>query len=122
MEGAHTNLTAEGLTLWIKDPAVRARYVDAFRRSDFEALLNYYKRNYPREPYTEDSSPVVKVKCPVLVIHGLKDTALGAAALNNNWNYVEKDFTLITVPEAGHFVQEDAPDAVTRGIRSWLSR
>ena len=21
-------------------------------------MLNYYKRNYPREPYVEDSSPV----------------------------------------------------------------
>ncbi len=44
-EGAHTNLTAEGLTFWIKEPAIRARYVEAFRRSDFEAMLNYYKRN-----------------------------------------------------------------------------
>ena len=24
-EGAHTNLTAEGLTFWIKEPAVRTR-------------------------------------------------------------------------------------------------
>ena len=122
LEGAHTNLTAEGLTFWIKDPAVKARYVDAFGRSDFEAMLNYYKRNYPREPYTEDTSPVVKVRCPVLMIHGLKDTALGQGALNRNWQYVEKDFTLVTIPEAGHFVQEDAPDMVTRSIRAWLGR
>ena len=121
-DGAHTNLTAAGLTFWIKEPAVRARYVDAFRRSDFEAMLNYYKRNYPREPYTEDTSPLVKIKCPVLVIHGLQDTALGQAALNGNWQFVEKDFTLVTVPEAGHFVQEDAPEMVTRSIRSWLTR
>jgi pimeloyl-ACP methyl ester carboxylesterase len=64
----------------------------------------------------------VKVKCPVLMIHGLKDTALGQAALNGNWQYVEQDFTLVTVPEAGHWVQQDAPDLVTRSIRSWLSR
>ena len=121
-EGAHTNLTAEGLTFWIKDSAVRARYVEAFRRSDFEAMLNYYKRNYPREPYTEDTSPLVKVKCPVLMIHGLKDTALGQAALNSNWQYVEQDFTLVTVPGAGHFVQQDASELVTRSIRAWLTR
>lgn len=121
-EGAHTNLTAEGLTFWVKDPAARARYVDAFRRSDFEALLNYYKRNYPREPYTEDTSPVVKVKCPVLMIHGLKDKALGHAALNGNWQYVENDLTLVTVPEADHWVQQDAADLVTRTMVSWLNR
>lgn len=121
-EGAHTNLTAEGLTFWIQEPAVRARYVEAFRRSDFEAMLNYYKRNFPREPYTEDTSPVVKVKCPVLMIHGLKDTALGQAALNGNWLYAERDFTLVTVPEAGHWVQQDAPELVARTLRSWLTR
>ena len=32
-------------------------------------MLNYYKQNYPRAPYTEDTSPVVKVKAPVLMIH-----------------------------------------------------
>ena len=85
-------------------------------------MLNYYKRNYPREPYTEDTSPVVKVKCPVLMIHGLKDKALGQAALNGNWQYVEQDFTLVTVPEADHWVQQDAAEMVTRSIRSWLMR
>ena len=121
-EGAHTNLTAEGLTFWIKDPAARARYVEVFRRSDFEAMLNYYKRNYPREPYTEDTSPVVKVQCPVLVLHGLKDTALLSEALNSNWKWVEKDLTLVTVPEADHWVQQDAADLVTRTMVSWLKR
>ena len=121
-EGAHTNLTAEGLALWVTDAKAKARYVEAFRRSDFEAMLNYYKRNYPREPYAEDPSPVVKVTCPVLMIHGLKDTALLSPGLNGNWDYVEKDFTLVTIPDAGHFVQQDAPDLVVRSIRSWLAR
>lgn len=122
LDGAHNRLTAEGLTFWVTDEQARPRYVEAFRRSDFEAMLNYYKRNYPREPYTEDPSPVIKVRCPVLMIHGLKDTALLSPALNGNWDFVEKDFTLVTVPEAGHFVQQDAPDLVARSIRAWLGR
>jgi pimeloyl-ACP methyl ester carboxylesterase len=121
-EGAHTNLTAEGLAFWVKDAKAKARYVEAFQRSDFEAMLNYYKRNYPREPYAEDPSPVVKVKCPVLMIHGLKDTALLSPGLNDNWDFVEKDLTLVTIPEAGHFVQQDAPEHVIRSVRSWLGR
>jgi len=121
-EGAHTNLTAEGLAFWVTNAPAKARYIEAFRRSDFEAMLNYYKRNYPREPYVEDSSPVVKVKCPVLMIHGLKDTALLSPGLDGNWDFVEKDFTLVTIPDAGHFVQQDAPDLVVRSIRSWLAR
>ena len=40
-------MTAETLSGWVTDPAARKRYVEAFGRSDFEAMLNYYKRNYP---------------------------------------------------------------------------
>ena len=119
---AASKLTPQGLSGWVKDPAAREKYVEAFKRSDFEAMLNYYKRNYPREPYQEDPSPLVKVKAPVLMIHGLADQALLSGALNDNWNYVEQDLTLVTIPGAGHFVQQDASEMVTRTIRAWLSR
>jgi pimeloyl-ACP methyl ester carboxylesterase len=119
---AHTKITAAGLTGWVKDPEAKKKYLEAFNRSDLEAMLNYYKRNYPREPYTEDKSPVIKVKMPVLMIHGLNDIALLAGALNNTWDWLEKDLTLVTIPGAGHFVQQDASDLVTRSIRMWLAR
>ena len=121
-EGAEKALTAEGLAGWVRDADAKPKYVEAFRKSDFGAMLNYYKRNYPREPYAEDTSPLKKVQAPVLMIHGLKDTALLAGALNSTWEYVEKDLTLTTVPTAGHFVQADEPDLVTKTIRSWLLR
>ena len=121
-EDAAQKLTAEGLARWVKDEQAKAKYIETFKRSDFEAMLNYYKRNYPREPYTEDTSPVVKVKVPVLMIHGLNDTALLAGALNNTWEWLEKDLTLVTIPGAGHFVQQDASDLVTRTIKMWLAR
>ncbi len=120
--GAEKSLTAEGLARWVKDPEVRKKYVEAFGRSDFEAMMNYYRRNYPKEPYTEDKSPVVKIKAPVLMIHGLADTALLPGALNGTWEFLEKDLTLVTVPGAGHFVQQDASDLVTRSILAWLKR
>ena len=40
---------AEILSLWVKDPEARKRYIEAFGRSDVEAMLNYYKRNYPKK-------------------------------------------------------------------------
>jgi pimeloyl-ACP methyl ester carboxylesterase len=89
-EGAEKNMTAEQISFWVKDPEVKKKYIEAFKRSDFEAMLAYYKRNYPREPYTLDSSPIVKVKMPVLMIHGLGDTALLAGALNNTWDFLEQ--------------------------------
>ncbi|HMV52073.1 MAG TPA: alpha/beta hydrolase, partial [Blastocatellia bacterium] len=121
-EGAEKMLSAEQLTFWVKDPEAKKKYIEAFKRSDFEAMLSYYKRNYPREPYTEDKSPLVKVKMPVLMIHGLGDTALLPGALNNTWDYLEQDLTLVTIPKAGHFVQQDASEMVTRSMKMWLKR
>ena len=121
-EGAEKMLTAERLAGWVKDPKAKEKYIEAFKKSDFEAMLNYYKRNYPREPYQEDPSPVVKVKMPVLMIHGLGDTALLAGALNNTWQWVEKDLTIVTIPGASHFVQQDASDMVSRTMKMWLAR
>lgn len=115
-------LTAEALTFWVKDPKVKAKYVEAFKRSSIEAMLNYYKRNYPKEPYTEDKSPVVKWKPSVLMIHGLGDTALLSGALNNTWDWMGADLTLVTIPGASHFVQQDASDLVTRSMKMWLAR
>jgi len=121
-EGAHETLTAEKLAEWVTDPEAREKYIEAFRRSDFEAMLNYYKRNYPKEPYAEDTSPLVKVKPPVLMIHGLDDWALLPGALNGTWDWLEKDLTLVTIPGAGHFVQQDATDLVNRTMKMWLAR
>lgn len=121
-EDAASKLKAEQLAFWVKDLKAREKYVEAFKRSDFEAMLNYYKRNYPREPYGEDPSPVIKVKAPVLMIHGLNDMALNAHGLNNTWEWLEKDLTLVTIPGAGHFVQQDASELVTRSIKMWLAR
>jgi pimeloyl-ACP methyl ester carboxylesterase len=121
-EGAEAMIKPEQLAFWVTDPEARPKYIEAFQRSDMKAMLNYYKRNYPREPYQEDSSPVVKTQMPVLMFHGLKDTALLSDALNNTWDWTGKDLTLVTIPESGHFVQQDAADLVTRTMRSWLER
>lgn len=121
-EGAHELLSAEKLARWVSDPDARQRYVEAFERSSFEAMLYYYKRHYPAEPYTEFGPPRTKVPVPVLVIHGLQDPYLLPGALGGTWDWVEKDLTIVTVPAAGHFVQQDAADFVTQTIESWLVR
>lgn len=121
-EGAEKMITPEMLAFWVTDPDAKQKYIEAFKRSDMKAMLNYYKKNYPREPYQEDTSPVVKTQMPVLMFHGLKDTALVSDMLNNTWDWMGKDLTLVTVPDSGHFVQQDAADLVTRTMRVWLER
>ena len=132
---AHKTLTAQGLAFWVRDPEAKKRYVAAFEQSDFEAMLNYYKANYPRppEPAAEGTAPTTagtglaapdmpNVRCPVLMFHGLDDTALLPGALAGTWNWVDADLTLVTIPGADHFVQQDASDLVSTTMRDWLLR
>ncbi len=110
----------EQLTFWVKGDEARGKYLEAMKRSSMEGMLNYYKANYPREPYEMPSGDNPKVKCPVLMIHGLRDTALLAAGLSGTWDWVDNELTLVTIPTADHFVQHDAPDRVTEVITRWL--
>jgi pimeloyl-ACP methyl ester carboxylesterase len=116
-------MTAETLSSWVKDPEARKRYVEAFGRSDFDAMLNYYKRNYPATSGADlpPAPEFPKVKAPVLMFHGLDDFALHRDGLAGTWNWVEKDLTIVTIPGASHFVQQDAAELVTSTMKSWLS-
>jgi pimeloyl-ACP methyl ester carboxylesterase len=110
----------EMLVSWVKEPEARKEYLEAMKRSSIEGMLNYYKANYPKEPYKADAK-LPPVKCPVLVIHGLDDKYLLPGALNDTWKWVEKDLTLVTVPGAGHFVHRDKPEFVTKKMVGWLT-
>jgi epoxide hydrolase 4 len=127
--GAEKTLSSEKLAAWVKDDAARAHYIEAFNRSNFEAMLNYYRANYPRPDQDAAAPtplplplPLPKVTVPVLEFHGLGDQALLPGALSGTWDLVEKDFTLVTIPGAGHFVQQDAPELVTATMSDWLGR
>jgi epoxide hydrolase 4 len=116
-------MTAESLAGWVSDAEARSHYVAAFQRSDFSAMLNYYKRNYPRLPPRQDNPELPatpRLSMPVLMFHGLEDEALHSDGLNNTWDWLDADLTLVTAPGAGHFVQQDAAELVTDTLRWWL--
>ena len=105
---------------WVTDAAARERYVEAFDRSDFDAMLNFYKANYPRLDDGQVPPELPQVQMSVLQFHGLQDTALHANGLNHTWDWLEQDLTLVTIPKADHFVQQDAAELVTSTMRWWL--
>ncbi len=107
--GAEAALTAEGLADWVP-AALKPQYIAAFQRSNFTAMLNYYRANYPsgtgaavaQQAAATQQMPLIQA--PTLVIHGLNDQALNAAGHSGTWNYVAKDTTLLMIPGAGHWV------------------
>ena len=117
-------MTAETISGWVKDPAAREEYIEAFQRSNFDGMLAYYKANYPDlwSPDYEPSPPLPPLEISTLMFHGLEDTALHSDALNNTWDWIGADLTLVTIPGAGHFVQQDAAEQVTNTLRLWLDQ
>ncbi len=120
--GSENNLTAEGLAGWVQDPEMKPKYVEAFERSSFSAMMNYYRMNYPSGDNAPNSlgADAPPINVPVLVIHGMQDTALLSSGHNDTWEHISADTSMLMVPDAGHFVQHDAADLVNATIRSWL--
>ena len=77
--------------------------------------------NYPATPKPGDAPPTFpKLDVPLLVIHGMKDTALLSFGHNDTWDQNNKDTTILMIPESGHWIQRDAPDLLAAQVRSWL--
>ena len=115
-------MTAQRLAQWVQDKEAKQHYVDAFNRSNFSSMLNFYKANYPNlsDERPENMTSTPQLNMPVLIFHGLKDRALHSDGLNNTWDWIDQDLTIVTVPSAGHFVQQDAADLVSKTMKSWL--
>jgi pimeloyl-ACP methyl ester carboxylesterase len=125
-EGSEKTLTAESLANMVAGgyPDLKPSYLEAFKRSSFAAMMNYYRANYPvgANAPPKDAPPpsFPKISVPLMVIHGMKDPALLSMGHDDTWDQASADTTILMIPTAGHFVQHDAADLVDRSIRSWL--
>lgn len=102
------------------NPLVGQRYREAFSRSYWDGMMNYYRANYADAIADIDPDSVPDIICPVLQFHGLLDTAVDKDGLRDTWNWVTQDYSLVTIPRAGHFVQWEAKDLVSQTMKSWL--
>ena len=127
-ENSSEGVTAELLASYIPDSKAHKYYLKAFQRSSIEAMLNYYKASYPsgNQKTTSQKSPPPpanprKIKCPVLMVYGLKDQALPPGMMNDTWDYIDNQLTIHTIPDGGHFIQQEKPEIVNRVIKVWLN-
>jgi epoxide hydrolase 4 len=114
----HVFVTPAFFAVAVTDPDVRRRYDEAFARSDVDAMIDYYRANYPRPPYDDVALP--NVQSPVLVIHGTGDPFLLTVGHNSTWDWVDGPLTIRTIPGAGHFVQAERSAEVTKILKQWL--
>jgi pimeloyl-ACP methyl ester carboxylesterase len=99
-------------------PDVLARYREnASKPGAMTAMLNYYRANALA---FVKSAPPEPVHVPTLMIWGEHDTALGLELTEGYEGFVG-DFTLRRLPQASHWVQQDAPDAVNAEVAGWLT-
>ncbi|HVP29336.1 MAG TPA: alpha/beta hydrolase [Myxococcota bacterium] len=99
--------------------------LEVYRRAALEpgaltAMVNYYRalvRGGGAERQRSLGFPRIDV--PVLLVWGEHDSALGKELTIGTEQHVS-DFTLRLLPNASHWVQQDAPDEVNAILREWL--
>ena len=108
--------------------AEKAAYIDEWSQPGaIEAMLNWYRAapiivpamdETPERPaYLDAPFPVLKM--PVLVVWGMNDRALTPSQLSGLDDLVS-DLRLVRVPDAGHFITWEKPEAVTSALREFL--
>ena len=53
---------------------------------------------------------------PTVLVWGMKDPAFGNSSVIERWQRSFPDATLVRLPEAGHYIQEDAPEEIVAAI------
>ncbi len=109
-------------------PEEKAAYLDEWAQPGaVVAMLNWYRGSplivpamdeTPERPaFLDGPFPVLKV--PTLVIWGMKDKALTPSQLEGLDDLVA-DLHIVRVPDAGHFITWEKPDAVTGALREFI--
>jgi pimeloyl-ACP methyl ester carboxylesterase len=97
---------------------VQERYREAYGRSYIDGMLNYYSAGFGGGQ--AGSQEVPPLDMPVLQFHGLEDTAVDKDGLRDTWNWINQDYTLVTLPNHGHWIQTEAADMVSTTMEWWL--
>ena len=98
--------------------------LDVYRRAALEpgaltAMVNYYRAFVSGGGARRQRSlGYPKIDVPTLVIWGERDTALGVETLQGTEQYVS-NLTLHRLPNASHWVQQDAPEEVSALLVAW---
>ena len=97
------------------------KYKDAWREPGaLTAAINYYRANTLDLFFKRRESG--KIKVPTLFIYGEKDSAILPETVRNVKEAVEAEYEEVRIPDSGHWVQQEAADAVNDTLLEFLSK
>lgn len=94
------------------------------------AMLNWYRASGLHVPSMEEpvgipanfvTPPFPKLQIPALVVWGMQDEALLPANVDGLDEWVE-NLTVERIPDAGHFIPWEAPEAVNAAMEAFLAK
>ncbi|EGO29590.1 hypothetical protein SERLADRAFT_359545 [Serpula lacrymans var. lacrymans S7.9] len=120
------DLTSQG---WLSDEEISV-YATEYRRTGFQGGLNYYRSMVaPTSPEWSDEVCALigrRVGVPAAFIAGSRDWNIyqvpGAEKKMRELMLGADDSSFVLVPDAGHWVQQEAPEEVVSAIVNFLTR
>ncbi|MEX2334987.1 MAG: alpha/beta hydrolase [Pseudohongiella sp.] len=113
---------ATGLPDWLTQDDLDY-FVSQFEAAGFRGGVNYYRnfhRNWEITPHLAGE----KITVPTLFIAGEKDVVIGGASqgrLQGAMNRVVEDLRgVVVLPEAGHWIQQELPEATNAAVLEFL--
>lgn len=98
-----------------------AQYRRAWRENGaLTAAINYYRANVMKRLFG-GSSELEVIKVPTLFIYGEKDAAVLPETVRGVGDAVDASFSEIRIPDAGHWVQQEASEIVNNSLREFLA-
>ena len=108
------------------DPLAALR-AEAVERLDPESVVNFYRANWPRPPFSLETEgfgfrigEFPAVQAPTLLIYGRNSQPFRPGTLNDLWQWVDGELTIQVLPDVGHGPHTEAPEIVTPRILEWL--
>lgn len=117
VEQSLRNLSAD--PFFFSDDEV-AKYKESWREPGaLTAAVNYYRANV-FEMFFNRSEPV-KIKVPTLFIYGEKDAAVLPETVRNIKEAIDAHYEEVRITAGGHWVQQEAAEAVNDLLREFLA-
>ncbi len=112
---------------WRWPPEEMAAVKETFRAPGvLQAALGYYRATFnpelqdPALADLQSKMMATPIDVPALYIHGAKDACVGVELADGMESLFPRGLAIEHVPNAGHFVHQEAPDLVNRRVLEFL--